>query len=245
MRVGLSWTAAAFAALACGCASPGNDDLARAQAEYEAAAADADVARLAPNQLEQAREALGRAQAALRDDAGDEEVEHLAYVASRRVEIARAAADRREHLRDAEVAAAAERRAARLATELAAALEALPAREDERGVVVTLDDVLFDPGRAALRADAFGDLARVADFLEVHPDLGVRIEGHADPAETGRDAAELSLARAQAVESYLAAQGIDPARMHVRGYGAAEPAAPVTAPGGRERNRRVEIVVVE
>jgi purine catabolism regulator len=78
------------------CAGPVNSDLERAEAEYRAAAADAYVADYAPTQLREAEAALARAQRAFRADADPEVVDHLAYLATRRVEIARATARRNE-----------------------------------------------------------------------------------------------------------------------------------------------------
>ena len=69
------------------------------------------------------------------------------------------------------------------------------------------------------------------------------IEGHADPAERDRGALDLSLDRAEAVEGYLVAQGIDADRIVTRGYGASDPVVASGSVYGRPQNRRVEIVV--
>lgn len=248
-----------LAASALACAGPVNSDLERAESEYHAAAADPYVADYAPTQLREAEAALARAQRAFRADADEETVDHLAYLATRRVEIARATARRNEafarvdappprkhlhgdlHAHDHGHAHGDGLRAA----ELAALLSALRAEDTERGVVVTVDDVLFDRNRAALRNEALPDLSRVADFLRVHPDLDVLVEGHADPAERDRGAFDLSLARAESVERYLVAQGIDPERVVTRGFGASDPAVPTDPYRARQQNRRVEIVVVD
>lgn len=243
------------------CAGPVNSDLERAESEYRAAAADPYVADYAPTQLREAEAALARAQRAFRADAEEETVDHLAYLATRRVEIARATARRNEAFARVDAAAPRERLHRDVhahehdnghahgdglrAAQLAALLSALRAEDTDRGVVVTVDDVLFDRNRAALRTEALPDLSRVADFLRVHPDLDVLVEGHADPAERDRGALELSLARAESVERYLVAQGIDEDRVVARGFGASDPAVPTDSYRGRQQNRRVEIVVVE
>jgi outer membrane protein OmpA-like peptidoglycan-associated protein len=217
------------------------------------------VADYAPTQLREAEAALARAQRAFRADADEETVDHLAYLATRRVEIARATARRNEafarvdappprehlhgdvHAHDGGHAHGDGLRAA----ELAALLSALRAEDTERGVVVTVDDVLFDRNRAALRTEALPDLSRIADFLRVHDDLDVLVEGHADATERDRGALDLSLARAESVERYLVAQGIEPDRVVTRGFGASDPAAPTDSYRERQLNRRVEIVVVD
>jgi outer membrane protein OmpA-like peptidoglycan-associated protein len=239
------------------CAGPVNSDLERAESEYRAAAADPYVADYAPTQLREAEAALARAQRAFRADAEEETVDHLAYLATRRVEIARATARRNEAFARVEAPPAREHLHRDVhahdhvhgdglrAAELAALLSALRAEDTDRGVVVTVDDVLFDRNRAALRTEALPDLSRVADFLRVHPDLDVLVEGHADPAERDRGALDLSLARAESVERYLVAQGIDEDRVVARGFGASDPAVPTDSYRGRQQNRRVEIVVVE
>jgi len=239
------------------CAGPVNSDLERAEAEYRAAAADAYVADYAPTQLREAEAALARAQRAFRADADPEVVDHLAYLATRRVEIARATARRNEafarvdappprsHLHSDGHAHERAHGDGLRAAELAALLSALRAEDTERGVVVTVDDVLFDRDRAALRSEALPDLSRIADFLRVHPDLDVLVEGHADAAERDRGALDLSLDRAESVERYLVAQGIDPDRLVTRGFGASDPAVPTDSFRSRQLNRRVEIVVVD
>jgi outer membrane protein OmpA-like peptidoglycan-associated protein len=236
----------ATAALAC--ASPGNPNLERAETEYRAAAADPLVAGHAPDELREAESALERAQRAFRDEADDDAVDHLAYLATRRVEIARASALRNEafaRLDDPAPLRPSRRIEAARAAELAALLSELRTHETDRGLVVTVDDVLFDRDRAVLRSEALPDLARIADFLRLHPDLEVEVEGHADAAERDRGALDLSLARAEAVERYLVAQGVDPERILTRGFGASDPHSRGATAYGRQQNRRVEIVVVD
>jgi outer membrane protein OmpA-like peptidoglycan-associated protein len=228
-------------ALAAACATPVNRNLARAEAQYAAAAADPAVRTYAANPLRDAWEALERARQAAASREPAAEVDHLAYLASRRVEIATVSAER--YARTAVVPSSdAARRIETLTAELSAALTALRASRSERGVVITVEDVLFDPGRTTLRSDALPDLDRVVGFLRVHPDLEAQVEGHTDGSEADL---RLSLARAEAVERYLVAGGIDPRRIATSGRGAADPVDSDATPLGRQRNRRVEIVVVD
>lgn len=239
---------AAWGALAC--ATPANRNLERAEIEYESAAANPQVASYAPAQLREAERSLAEAQRAFRDDRDDEDVDHLAYLATRRVEIARATAVRNQAIArvgavDAPGPVIRTRPDAALVAELAALLSALRAEETDRGILVTVDDVRFDRERATLRTDALPDLSRLADFLRAHPELDVIIEGHADAAERERGSVDLSLDRAEAVEDYLVAQGIEPSRIVTRGYGASDPVIASGSAYGHRQNRRVEILVVE
>ena len=79
--------------------------------------------------------------------------------------------------------------------------------------------------------------------LNFYDDLTFEIEGHTDDVGSERDNFLISVERAKAVEVYLRDQGIDPARMSVRGYGEIRPIGDNTTSEGRDRNRRIEILV--
>jgi outer membrane protein OmpA-like peptidoglycan-associated protein len=251
-------TVCGLAAGAFACASPPNPNVQRAEAAYDAAANDPEVTTYAPLELREAETALDRAQRAERRDAEEEEVDHLAYLAQRRVEIAEVSADRKHD--------AAERKAVDVDvhvhpsvsaapppvivrtpvfTDLDAHLLQLHPQQTDRGVVIVMDDVWFDRERSTLRPDALPDLSRLADYLRTHPGLNVIVEGHADRNEVDRGTVDLSEDRAEAVEDYFEDQGIDDDRIVTRAYGASEPRTAGATPLGRQQNRRVEIVVVE
>lgn len=80
---------------------------------------------------------------------------------------------------------------------------------------------------------------------ENNPDLKVEIQGYTDSTGTVEYNLELSQRRAEAVESYLEAKGVDPETVSAKGYGAANPVAPNDTPAGRAQNRRVEFRVAE
>jgi outer membrane protein OmpA-like peptidoglycan-associated protein len=122
-------------------------------------------------------------------------------------------------------------------------LEDLDARDTDRGLVLTLGDVLFDAGTATLKAGAQPAIDRLAQFMRDYPERSVRIEGHTDSA--GSEAANQSLSerRAQAVRAALVTHGLDAERIATLGYGEARPIADNDTPGGRQQNRRVEIVL--
>ena len=254
-------TACGVAAGALACASPPNPNVQRAEAAYDSAANDPEVRTYAPGELQQAEAALDRAQRAERRDDEEEEVDHLAYVAQRRVEIAEVSADRKHDAAERndvdvdvhvhpDVAAAPPARVpvgvrTPIYTDLDAALLELHPEQTDRGIVIVMDDVWFDRERSAIRPDALPDLSRLADYLRSHRGLDVIVEGHADRNEVARGVTDLSYARAEAIEDYFEDQGIADDRIVTRAYGASEPRTAGATPLGRQQNRRVEIVVVE
>ena len=128
--------------------------------------------------------------------------------------------------------------------QLEAELADLKAKETERGLVLTLGDVLFESNAADLRADALQKLYVLVTYLKEHPDRNVLIEGHTDSIGTETYNLELSQRRATAVRTFLVRNGIDPERLAARGYGQAQPVASNVTAAGRQENRRVEIVIL-
>ncbi|MFA6378386.1 MAG: flagellar motor protein MotB [Candidatus Omnitrophota bacterium] len=121
----------------------------------------------------------------------------------------------------------------------------------ERGLVITfVSEVLFDSGKATLKADAEGKINKIADVLETTvKDLKVGIEGHTDNVPIKHSGWksnwELSSARSMSVLHYLIDnQGIEPTRLSATGYGEFNPVASNDTKEGRQKNRRVEIVIL-
>lgn len=156
-------------------------------------------------------------------------------------EQARAQAEQARLEADKQLAAAesARARAAKLQQELAD----LQAKQTERGMVLTLGDVLFDTGRAELKAGAFSTVDRLATFLRENPERGVAIEGHTDSVGSDSFNQGLSERRAEAVRAALTSRGIDAARVTAKGLGKSAPVASNASAEGRQRNRRVEIII--
>jgi outer membrane protein OmpA-like peptidoglycan-associated protein len=124
-----------------------------------------------------------------------------------------------------------------------AELDQLKATPTPRGMVLTLGDVLFDTGRAELKPGASRKMDQLAQFLSEHPDRRVQIDGFTDSIGTDGYNEELSQRRADAVKGALVMRGIDPSRIGTEGYGKAYPVANNTDSGGRQLNRRVEVVI--
>lgn len=120
----------------------------------------------------------------------------------------------------------------------------------ERGLVITfVAEVLFDSGKAELRKTASEKLEKVASVLNTTVrDLSVGIEGHTDnvPIKVSgwKSNWELSASRALSVLHYLTGSGISPDRLSATGYGEYKPVASNDAKEGRQKNRRVEIVIL-
>ena len=129
------------------------------------------------------------------------------------------------------------------AAQLEDQLRAMNAKKTERGMVVTIGDVLFDTGRADLKPSSARDMGKLADFFKAYPQRTALVEGFTD--SVGAEAAnqELSNRRAAAVQTALVNLGVDRQRISVRGYGEAHPVAGNENANGRQMNRRVEIVL--
>jgi outer membrane protein OmpA-like peptidoglycan-associated protein len=153
--------------------------------------------------------------------------------------LAQAAQARTEADRQTAAGDDARARAAKLQMELAA----LQAKQTDRGMVLTLGDVLFDTGRDALKSGAFSTVDRLATFLRENPERSVAIEGHTD--SVGSDSFNLSLSqrRADAVRAALTSRGIDGTRINAQGMGEAAPVANNATAQGRQLNRRVDIII--
>ena len=153
--------------------------------------------------------------------------------------------------RQAENAALSAAATARHQAELAAQTEAdlrgqiveLNARPTERGLVVTLGDVLFDSGKASLKNGSSNYLDKLALFLNAYPERTAEIEGHTD--DVGSDAANMLLSqrRADTVKAFLLGQGVAGDRLDASGKGEAVPLAANTTADGRQLNRRVEVII--
>jgi outer membrane protein OmpA-like peptidoglycan-associated protein len=106
-------------------------------------------------------------------------------------------------------------------------------------------DLSFDTGRADIKPNMRPILDQFAQGLSGQQNTEVRIIGHTDSTGSDELNDRLSMQRAQATKSYLAARGVDPNRIVIAGRGEHEPVAENTSEGGRAKNRRVEIYLGE
>ena len=119
----------------------------------------------------------------------------------------------------------------------------LPTRETPRGLVVNMQDVLFDTSKYTLKTPAQLALARISGIVVSHPGLNLQIEGYTDSTGSAEFNQKLSEQRASSVRDFLMRQGLNTQTMNAVGYGMNYPVAPNDTSSGRAQNRRVELVV--
>ena len=160
----------------------------------------------------------------------------------------KAEADAQRAQADAEkarqAAAQAEAEKGQLRAQLLAQLNSiLQTRDSARGLIVNMSDVLFDTGSYTLKPGAREKLAKISGILLAHPGLTMQIEGHTDSVGSDDFNQQLSERRADSVRDFLAEQGVPASSITARGFGKTQPVASNDSPEGRQRNRRVELVV--
>lgn len=243
-----------LALVACGSAPKQHTGLEDARQAYQAAAEDVTVVKHAAEELDSARDALNVADTRWRKDEDRTSADHYAYLAAQRVEIARLVAQSNETDRELEDMALKRRsltldlreaelvKARQEAQELQRQMSELQAERTERGMVLTLGDVLFDSNEATLKAGANHNIIKIAEFMHSYPDRQAVIEGHTDSMGEENYNLDLSRARAYAVRQALVQQGIPAVRISTQGFGESLPVASNETAVGRQENRRVEII---
>jgi len=221
-------------------------ELARQQAEaakadairmkQEAEKAAADAAR----QKAEAEQATAAAVA--QQQAAQAAAEQAARDKAAAVDQQRAAEAEAEKARQA--AAKAEAEKADLRAQLLNQLNSiLQTRDSARGLIVNMSDVLFDTGSYTLKPGAREKLAKISGIVLAHPGLNLQIEGHTDSVGTDEFNQQLSERRADSVRDFLAEQGVPASSITAKGFGKTQPVASNDTAEGRQRNRRVELVV--
>ena len=263
--------AVSFVLAGCATAPRSPEGAAEVRSKLTQLQSDPNLADRAPVALQEAEAAVRVAEQPLANDAALGA--HRVYMADRKVEIAIAQAstryaedqlarfgEERERARldartreadraraDADAARAsaadAASSAAREAAELQRQIDALQAKATDRGLVLTLGDVLFTSGRADLKVGATSNLDRLVTFLSQYPSRNIEIEGHTDSVGSDDYNQDLSQRRADSVRSYLMQQGINSQRIAASGKGEHQPVADNDSAGGRQLNRRVEIII--
>ena len=116
-------------------------------------------------------------------------------------------------------------------------------RREARGTIVSLADILFDFNKATLKRDVEFGLVRIATILNQFPEMRIRVEGHTDNVGRVEYNLELSQRRAQAVRDFLVEQEVAAARLTVEGFGMSRPIVDNSSAEGRQKNRRVDLVI--
>jgi len=201
-----------MSSIGAGCGPSTNAALERARTNYAQAQQNPQISTYAPVALQEAQQILQQAEQVWKEDKDRDEVSHLAYVTDQRIAIARNTAEKKmteaemKRLSDEranvlisartheanqakESAQEAEDRARRLEQELVD----LQAKQTERGLVLTLGDVLFEYNKADLKPGALRNLYTLASFLKENSERNLIIEGHTD--STGSDSYNLALSQ--------------------------------------------------
>jgi outer membrane protein OmpA-like peptidoglycan-associated protein len=263
--------AVSLALAACASAPVKSQGAADARAKLTVLQSDPNLASRAPVSMSEAVAAVTAAEVVSQGD--QEQAAYLAYLADRKVDTARARAeaslaeDQRAKLgqqrdsarleartREADAAKdqAATARAETDATRIAAAqqsselqrqIDELQAKPTDRGLVLTLGDVLFTTGMSDLNAGAASSLDKLAAFLTHYPERNAVIEGYTDSVGSEDYNLGLSQRRADSVKSYLMGHGIGSMRLAAAGKGESQPVASNDSATGRQQNRRVEVII--
>lgn len=247
-------------------------ELVNARQAYQQASSG-QAAKLVPAELHKAQVALAEAEKAFQDDPDSYTARDLAYIADRKAKIAEGLASSAAEKASTEKAnkdfettqaeiiksgkedlAASEKEAlkkseqlkaeqnARLAAE--AALAKLEAKEEERGLVITLSgSVLFASNESTLLPAAQNKLNEVTDALLASKERRITIEGHTDSQGSSSHNMNLAQKRADAVRSYIISRGYPSNLIYAQGIGEGRPIADNSSAEGRANNRRVEIIV--
>ncbi len=238
-----------------GCASERSEvALEQASTSFQSVKDDSNVLRSAPRDVIRAGESLAKAERLATYWGTGSDVRHYAYLSQRYSEIAR------EHSnlvlsQERQTKLELERQRLQLALReaklssvqqqgkwLEEQIVSLATTQGDRGLVMTLGDVLFDTGQAELKNSASRTVLKLVQFLQLNPKRLVRIEGYTDSTGNPADNLTLSRNRAQAVADMLVDLGIDEKRIEVIGYGDQYPVEVNASERGRAQNRRVEIV---
>jgi len=256
------------AVAACASAPQRSEQVEQARTEIQTLSQDPLAQQAAGSDLDAARKSLQQAETALQQKQPPAVVDHYAYLAKRHAEAGEARAaeahsrqaiakanDERNQIimqarnRDAASAQAAAEAARNQAAAAQAQLQSaqqqladLKAKQTDRGMVVTLGDVLFDTGQSTLKPGAMSAINRLATFLSQNPNTKVLVEGHTDSVGSDDYNIGLSERRARAVATELESRGIPDSQIQTLGRGKDMPVATNDTPAGRQQNRRVEIV---
>jgi outer membrane protein OmpA-like peptidoglycan-associated protein len=261
--------AALLALSACNTTPDQNAQLEQARSAYRLVQDNPQSSKLAGGEMRQASQAIDNASEAWTRRDSSDVVDHLSYLAIQRVAIASEAVKQKSDemaVLDGEAARDKVRLTARTieadaahrqsdaakqdtavararSAQLEAQLRALSAKKTDRGMVITMGDVLFDTDRAQLKSGGVRNLEKLSEFLKQYPQRHAMIEGFTDNTGSDSHNQDLSSRRADTVRATLVEMGVGMERLTTHGYGESYPVAGNDNRGGRQMNRRVEVVL--
>jgi outer membrane protein OmpA-like peptidoglycan-associated protein len=207
-------------------------------------------ARIAQKEAENARLlAMAEAERAAKAKKEAEEARSLASAEAERATRAKAEAEAKaREAEQARLAARAEaEKAARAkaeADQLTKELSDLKAKQTERGIILTIGDVLFATGKADLSPEAMRSVDKLVEFLQKYTNRNVLIEGHTDSVGSDEFNLTLSQKRADSLKEALTGKGVEEKRITTIGYGKKFPVASNDTASGKQQNRRVEVSIL-
>jgi outer membrane protein OmpA-like peptidoglycan-associated protein len=200
-------------------------------------------ARIAQKEAENARLlAMAEAERAAKAKKEAEEARSLAAAETERAARAKGEAEQARMAARAEAERAAKAKAE--ADQLTKELSDLKAKQTERGIILTLGDVLFATGKADLSPEAMRSVDKLVEFLKKYTNRNVLIEGHTDSVGSDEFNLTLSQKRADSLKEALTGKGIEEKRITTVGYGKKYPVASNDTTAGKQQNRRVEVSIL-
>lgn len=218
---------------------------AREKAEAEAARAAALAQQQAAEKAaQQAAQQKAEAEAAAQAAQAKALAEQQAAANARQLAAQQKAAAEAEAAKAEQTAAQAEKEKAQLRKQLLKQLSmVLQTNDTVRGLIVNMSGVLFDTGSYTLRPEAREKLAKISGILLAYPGLKVQVEGYTDSTGSEDFNQQLSEQRAEMVRDYLIDQLVPAGSVTAQGFGEADPVASNDTAEGRQKNRRVQLVV--
>ena len=116
-------------------------------------------------------------------------------------------------------------------------------RQEARGTIMSLSDILFDTNKSELRQEAQIGLAKVSVILMQYPEMHISVEGHTDNVGAEDYNLKLSEKRAKSVYDFLVREGVPADHLDTKGFGMSQPVASNETAEGRQKNRRVDLVI--
>jgi OmpA-OmpF porin, OOP family len=117
-------------------------------------------------------------------------------------------------------------------------------KEAKVGEIIKMENILFETSQSTLKEESFEELAKLAEAMQLNPELTIRLEGHTDNVGDANLNLNLSLDRVTSVRNYLMNKGIEGKRIAIKGYGGSRPLNKNGSDEDRKINRRVEVVIL-